>query len=55
MQSRCKCCDSAKELAVIMAGIAKRTHTIEDLKNAMRKSSNPNKHKVDENATSKIP
>jgi hypothetical protein len=34
---KCKCCETTKEVAEIMAGIATGKYTIEDLKNAMRK------------------
>ena len=34
---KCKCCDTTREIAEIVAGIATGKYTIEDLMNAMRK------------------
>ena len=38
---KCKCCETTREVAEIMAGIATGKYTIEDLKNAMRKKPQP--------------
>ena len=38
---KCKCCETTREVAEIMAGIATGKYTIEDLKNAMRKKPEP--------------
>jgi hypothetical protein len=35
---KCKCCDTTREIAEIVAGIATGKYTIEDLMNAMRKT-----------------
>ena len=48
MQPNCKCCEGARELAKIMAGIATGKYTIEDLKNAMRKTSHPDNKKQEQ-------
>ena len=40
---KCKCCETTKEIAEIMAGIATGKYTIEDLKNAMRKKPTPHR------------
>jgi len=45
---KCKCCETTREVAEIMAGIATGKYTIEDLKNAMRKKPTPPSEKQNE-------